>query len=143
MDVTVALSSSSRTTAGVILFTVLAVEWGGLTVLSLVRGKRPATDFQRAFARAGHAHAGVFVIFALVSQVLVDATELESVWEYLARYGAAAAAVLFPAGFFLSSIARDAVAPNRLIVLVYLGAVALAAGSVSLGVGLLTAGGPA
>jgi drug/metabolite transporter superfamily protein YnfA len=143
MDVTVALSSSSRTTAGVILLTVLAVEWGGLTVLRVVRGQRQATEFQRAFARAGHAHAGVFVILALVSQILVDATELEGVWEILARYGAAAAAILFPAGFFLSSIARDAVAPNRLIALVYLGAVALAAGSVSLGIGLLTAGGPA
>lgn len=109
MDVTVALSPSSRTTAGVILLTVLAVEWGGLTVLRLVGRQRPATDFQRAFARAGHAHAGVFVILAPVSQLLVDTTELEGVWEYLARYGAAAAAVLFPAGFFLSSLARDAV----------------------------------
>lgn len=119
MDASVALSSSSRTPAGVILFTVLAVEWGGLTVLRLVRGKRPTTDFQRGFARAGHPHEGVFVILALVSQVLVDATELEGMWEYSARYGAAAAAVLFPAGFFLSSIACDAVAaPNGLIVLV-------------------------
>lgn len=139
MVAVVSLSSSSRTTAGVILLTVLAVEWGGLTVLGLVRGRRPATAFQRAFARAGHAHAGVFVILALISQVLVDATELEGAWELLARYGAATAAILFPAGFFLSSIRRDAVAPNRLIVLVYGGAVALAAGSVTLAIGLLTA----
>jgi hypothetical protein len=123
----------------VILLTVLAVEWGGLTVLRLARGSRPATPFQRDFARAGHAHAGVFVILALLSQILVDATELSGTAEFLARYGAAAAAVLFPAGFFLSSLGREAVAPNRLVALVYAGAIALAAGTVSLGLGLLAA----
>lgn len=142
MEVVVALSSNSRTTAGVIVLTVLAVELGGLTVLRLVRGQHPATEFQRAFARAGHAHAGVFVILALVSQILVDATELDGAWEFLARYGTAAAAVLFPAGFFLSSMGRDRVAPSRLIVLVYVGAAALAAAALSLGIGLLTAGDP-
>jgi hypothetical protein len=142
MNAGLALSSSSRTTAGVILLTVLAVEWGGLTVLRLMRGRRAATAFQRTFARAGHAHAGVLVMLALVSQILLDATELDGVPEFVARYGTAAAAVLFPAGFFLSSASRDAVAPNRLIGLVYLGAAALGAGAVSLGVGLLAAGEP-
>lgn len=140
MQTILALSSTSRATAGTILLTVLAVEWGGATVLSLVRGRKPATDFQRAFARAGHGHAGVFVILALVSQILVDETDLAGVAEALARYGAAAAAVLFPLGFFLSSAGRGRTEPNRLIALVYLGALALAAGAVALGVGLLTAG---
>jgi drug/metabolite transporter superfamily protein YnfA len=98
VEATLTLSASSRTTAGVILLTVLAVEWGGLTVLRLVRGRRPATEFQRTFARAGHGHAGVFVLLALVSQILVDATQLTGIAELLARYGAAGAAVLFPAG---------------------------------------------
>jgi drug/metabolite transporter superfamily protein YnfA len=142
MDATLTLSSSSTTTAGVILLTVLAVEWGGLVVLRITRGRRPATEFQRAFARAGHAHAGVFVILALVSQILVDATTLDGAAEALARYGAAAAAVLFPAGFFLSSAQPGATAPNRLIVLVYAGGVCLAAGAVALGVGLIATDGP-
>jgi hypothetical protein len=43
------------------------------------------------------------------------------------------------AGFFLSSAGRDVTRPNRLIVLVYAGAVSLALGAVSLGVGLLAA----
>jgi hypothetical protein len=46
---------------------------------------------------------------------------------------------MFPAGFFLSSAGRGRTEPNRLIYLVYAGAVALAAGVVSLGIGLLTA----
>ena len=54
------LSSNTRTSAGVLLITILAVEYGGETMLRIVRGRQPATEFQRTCARAGHAHAGVF-----------------------------------------------------------------------------------
>jgi hypothetical protein len=134
-----ALSSDSRTTAGILLVTIVAVEYGGLVMLGIVRGNRPATDFQRAFARAGHAHAGVFVVFALVAQILAGSADLHGVANMLARNGIWAAAILFPAGFFLSSAGRGAVQPNRFILLVYLGAAALTAGVLALGIGLLTA----
>ena len=49
------------------------------------------------------------------------------------------AAILFPAGFFGSSAGRGATQPNRLIALLYLGVVALTAGVLALGIGLLTA----
>lgn len=57
---------------------------------------------------------------------------------FLARNCIWAAAVLFPAGFFLSSAGRGATEPNRLIGLVYAGAAALTAGVLALGIGLLT-----
>src|SRR3981081_1313896 len=66
------LSPDSRSTAGVILLTIVAIEYGGTYLLRIVRGRGPMTDFQRNFARAGHAHAGVLVILALVCQVLAD-----------------------------------------------------------------------
>lgn len=133
------LSSDSRTTAGILLLTIVAVEFGGVTMLRIVRGHQPATEFQRSFARAGHAHAGVFVVFALVAQILADGAELSGAANLLARNGIWAAAILFPAGFFLSSAGRGTTQPNRLIVLVYAGAVALTAGVLALGIGLLTA----
>jgi hypothetical protein len=108
-------------------------------VLRIVRGRQPATEFQKAFARAGHAHAGVFVIFALVEQILADAAHLTGVGNIVARNGIWAAAVLFPAGFFLSSAGRGVTRPNKLIVLLYLGIAALTAGVLALGIGLLTA----
>ena len=86
------LSNDSRTTAGILLLTILAVEYGGLTVLRIVRGHQPATDFQKSFARAGHAHAGVFVVFALVAQILADAADLHGLTNVLARDGIWAAA---------------------------------------------------
>jgi hypothetical protein len=57
----------------------------------------------------------------------------------LARDGIWAAAILFPAGFFLSSAGRGATQPNRLILLLYAGAACLTAGVLTLGIGLLTA----
>ena len=138
VDPKLQLSSDSRTTAGVILLTILFVEFGGWTVLRMVRGHQPGTEFQRTFARAGHAHAGVLVTLALVGLILVDAADVHGLVAVLARNGIWAAAVLMPAGFFLSSAGRAVVRPNWLIVLLYVGMVALALGVASLGVGLLT-----
>jgi drug/metabolite transporter superfamily protein YnfA len=139
MIAALSLSDDSRTTAGILLLTIVAVEFGGVTMLRILRGRRPATEFQRSFARAGHAHAGVFVVFALVAQLFADAADLDGFANFLARNGIWGAAVLFPAGFFLSSAGPGATRPNGLIVLVYAGAVALTAGVLALGIGLLTA----
>lgn len=47
------------------------------------------------------------------------------------------AAILLPVAFFLSVLSPNATEPNALIYLAYVGAVALATGLVTLGVGLL------
>ena len=140
MDTGLTLSSASLTTAGTLLLTVVAIESGGFFLLRIVQGKRPATGFQRAFFRAGHAHAGVLVTLGLVCQVFVDATTLSGPLASVARSGVPLAAILMSAGFFLAAMGRQATAPNRLIVLVYAGAVSLAAGVLTLGIGLLVRG---
>jgi hypothetical protein len=133
------MSNHSRVVAGLLLLTVLAVELGGLGLLRMVRGPRPATEFQKSFVRAGHAHAAVFLVSAIVVQLLTDAASVRGAANTVARDGMWFAALLFPAGFFLSSATPGATRPNRLIGLVYLGAAALTAGVVSLGVGLVAA----
>jgi len=138
MNTTLALSEPTRFTAGVLLLTIVAIEFGGTYLLRVVRGSVPATPFQVAFARAGHAHAGVLVIFALVSQLFVDAVDLDGIGELLARDGVALAAILMSAGFFLSSAGTGRSEPNGLIALVYAGAVSLAAGTLTLGFALVT-----
>ncbi len=114
------------------------METGGLYLLQTLRGRVPLTSFQLAFARAGHAHAGVLLVLGLVCQLFVDATELDGPAEALARSGVPLAAILMPAGFFFSSMGREVSKPNRLVVLIYAGAVSLAAGLIALGIGLLT-----
>ena len=132
------LSADTRTTAGALLLTIVAVQSGGLFMLRIVRGREPRTDFQKAFARAGHAHAGVLVTLSLVSLILADAADMNGLVSVLGRNGIWGAAILMPAGFFFSSAGRGATEPNRFIFLLYAGAVSLALGVVSLAVSLLT-----
>jgi len=139
MESVITLSKSSLSTAGVLLLTIVAVEYGGTFMLRLVRGRVPATGFQRAFFRAGHAHAGVLVVLALLCQILVDAASMHGLPATIARDGVPLAAILMPAGFFLSAIGREPTRPNRLVVLLYAGVVALGVGVVTLGIGLLAA----
>jgi hypothetical protein len=137
---TIALSPETRTTAGILLLTIVFVEYGGLHVLGIVRGRQKMTPFQLTFARAGHAHAGVLVILSLACAILADAVGLSGVQAFLARTAIPLAAILMPAGYFLSSAGAGRTEPNRLIYLLYAGAASLALGVVSLGLALLTAG---
>jgi hypothetical protein len=130
------LTPDARSTAGVLLLTLVAVESGGWFMLRVVRGHQPATEFQKAFFRAGHAHAGVLVTLSLVAQLLAGAAGLGGVWAVLSN-GIWAAAILMPAGFFLSAAGSQRTQPNQLILLLYIGALALAVGVISLGLGLL------
>ena len=58
----------------------------------------------------------------------------------IAHGGVPLAAILMSAGFFVSSAGKGAAQqPNKLIGLVWLGALSLAAGVLTLGIGLLTA----
>jgi hypothetical protein len=137
---TFVLSPESRYIAGAVLLTIVGIEVGGWFMTRVVGGKVPMTEFQKTFARAGHAHAGVLVTLALVTLVLADATALDGALGWLARVGTPAAAALISAGFFFSSMGRGEVTrPNRFIWLVWLGALSLATGVVTLGLGLLTA----
>jgi hypothetical protein len=136
---TLELSDAAMRVAGILLLAVVTIEWGGTFMLRVVRGSVPMTDFQKSFARAGHAHAGVLVILALVCVLYAEAAAQPGVWGWLSRSGVAFAAILMPAGFFFSSMGAGRQQPNGLIWLVYGGAAMLAAGVVSLGVGLLTA----
>lgn len=140
METSLALSADSRQLAGILLLALVTVETGGMYMVKLVRGGAEATPFQVSFARAGHAHAGVLLILALVCQVLADSTTQSGVVDWLSRSGVAVAALLMPAGFFFSSMGNGRERPNGLIALVFVGAFVLAAGLISLGIGLLTAG---
>jgi hypothetical protein len=131
------ISEATRATAGILLVTIVAVESGGLFMLRVVGRHVPATAFQIAFFRAGHAHAGVLVTLALASQLYVDVAGIDGPAGALARSGIALAAILMPAGFFLSAWGTGRTQPSGLIALIYLGALVLAAGAVSLGLGLL------
>jgi len=133
------LSDSSRILAGVLFLALVTVETGGLYMVRVVTGRAgELTLFQVRFSRAGHAHAGVLLILALVCLPFAELTELSGFWSWLARSGVAIAALLMPAGFFFSSMGVGRERPNSLVWLVYVGATILAVSLLVLGVGLLT-----
>jgi hypothetical protein len=130
-------SDATRILAGILLLSLVTVESGGLYLVKLVGGGAPATPFQLGFARAGHAHAGVLLILSLVIQFYVDGSGLTGFTEWVARTLVPIAALLMPAGFFFSSMGAGRTTPNKLIALVWAGAVSLAVGLATLGIGLL------
>lgn len=133
------LAESARVTAGVVALSIVTIEAGGFFMLRVATGGMPATPLQTRFYRAGHAHAGVLVTLGLVCLLLAQATALTGGFRWLAQTGVLVAAILMPAGFFLSAAGRGRERPGRAIVLVPVGATVLAGGVVALGLGLLTA----
>lgn len=134
------MTREARTMAGIILLTVPTIQYGGYFLLtSLVNRNSHYMDnaLRQNFFRAGHAHAGVFVILSLVCQILADSATLPEALMWVARIGVPLAAILLPMGFFLSMTPSTAVEPNGFIALVYAGAASLAVGVLTLGVGLL------
>ncbi len=133
------LSSADAITSGVVLLVVVTIAYGGTFVLKVVTKKVPANDLQVSFYRAGHAHAGVLVILGLVVKILTTTPGVPG-WANTLSSGVLWAAILMPAGFFLSVIGHDPAKPSRLIILLWLGAASLTVGLVAAGVGLILAG---
>jgi hypothetical protein len=134
------VSDASRSVAGLILVLVPTIEIGGLFLLWMISRRVPGyldNPVRQALFRAGHAHAGVLAILALVGILYVDRTALSEPTKSLIRALLFAAPILFPAGFFLSVLRPSAQKPNGLIVFTWAGAVCLALGVLILGAALL------
>ena len=134
------MTREARTMAGIILITVPSIQYGGYFLLTSLMDRTSRymdNPLRQNFFRAGHAHAGVFVILALLCQILADAANLPTPWLWLARIGVPLAAILVPLGFFLSVPAPSSVQPNGFVAFIYVGAVLLAASVLTLGIGLL------
>lgn len=133
------LSREARVVAGITLIVVPTIMYGGLTLIAILTegvagvpaGDLRLTDTQWALFRAGHAHAGVWVILSLVVQMLLDPATLAPGTKWLSRIAAPAGAVLISGGFFGLAF----VPAFRW--LVYLGAASMAVAVVLTGVGLL------
>ena len=102
------LSREARLIAGITLLTVPTIMYGGITLLGIlttgIAGIPPVglalDDTQWALFRAGHAHAGVWIVFSLVIQLLLDSATLPAGFKWLARISAPLAAVGISGGFF-------------------------------------------
>jgi hypothetical protein len=133
------LSREARLVAGLTILTVPTIMYGGVTLLGILTkgatgispGNLALDETQWALFRAGHAHAGVWVVLSLVIQVLLDSAALSSTLKWVARIAAPLAAVAISGGFF--GLAYNA----NFAWLLYFGAACLVLVVLLTGVGLL------
>jgi hypothetical protein len=132
------MSNATKLVSGILLIIVPTIEYGGTFLLSLLSGKEPQfTEFQRSMFRAGHAHAGVLVILAIVAQIFLDQARLPETLGWAVRIGFVLAALLVSGGFFGGALGKNQ--PGGLIALLWIGVVILAFSVITLGIGLIMA----
>ena len=132
------MTNATKLIAGLLLITVTTIEFGGTFLLRILSGKHSEfNEFQRSMFRAGHAHAGVLLILALVALVFTDQAGLSAPIEWGVRIGLAAAPVLVSAGFFGAAAGEGRTRPGGLVALLWIGVFVLAASVITLGIGLI------
>lgn len=133
------LSYEAKLVSGITLLTVPTVMYGGWTLIGILTGGTAGSapgnltldETQWALWRAGHAHAGVWIILSLVVQMLLDSARLSAGMTWLARISAPVAAAAMSGGFFGLAFSAG------FRWLLYFGALSLAVAVVLTGVGLL------
>jgi hypothetical protein len=133
------MTAKSRRLAGILLVVLPTVLYGGVTILNFLIHD-PAykqNALRQDLFRAGHAHAGVLLVLSLVALRYVDEATLSEGWKDVVRNAIPLSAIFLPAAFLFSVLKPDATEPNGFIYLAYVGAVSLALGVLTLGIGLI------
>jgi hypothetical protein len=133
------LSRDAKVFAGIILLAVPTVQYGGLAILGMLTHGAAGTGGadaglnaeQLALFRAGHAHAGVWLLLSLVIQVLLDSARLRPSTKWLARIAAPVGTLALSGGFFGLAF------KGEFRFLLYFGALAMFCSLILTGVGLL------
>ena len=135
------LSKEASIFSGITILTVPTIMWGGAALLGMLthgeaglRIHNTLSTEQMSLFRAGHAHAGVWIVLSLVIQVLLDSAALSRGLRLLARFAAPLGAVTLSGSFF--GLAFN----PSFSWLLYGGAVLMAISVVLAGIGLIVAG---
>jgi hypothetical protein len=132
------MSPDARLMCGIALILVPTIVYGGLTVLYIVSngafgtvGPTNLSPSQISFYRAGHAHAGVLTLLAVLVQILVDHAAISQGLVWPVRIGVVVGVLCVSGGFFAVAHAR------AFRGLLYLGAFLVAATTLTVGIGLV------
>ena len=132
------MSPDARLMSGLSLILIPTIVYGGLTVLGVVSnrmlgapGPTNLTATQIAFYRAGHAHAGVLTLLAVLLQIILDYAQLSPELVWWLRVGAIAGSILVSGGFFAVAHVR------ALRFVLYTGALVVATTTLMAGIGLI------
>jgi hypothetical protein len=120
-----------------VVLSLVTVEYGGWALLTFLSGREGLADWQKSFFRAGHAHAGVLLVLALVYLLYLPRADFSNGLEW-ATGGVLLAGVLAQSGgFFLHLGVGRPGQPSAGTKLTRAGAALIAAALVTLAVGLI------
>jgi hypothetical protein len=133
------MTAQSRRYASIILIVLPTVMYGGASLLSLLYNdpQYMLNPLRQTLFMAGHAHAGVLLILSIFALRYGNEANLSITWKNVVRNFIPSPAILMPAGFFFSELKPTATEPNAFIYCTYVGAVILAIGELTLGIGLV------
>ena len=131
------MSEATRWLVAFAFISLPTIAFGGHFLLSILRrqaGTENITAIQRDYFRAGHAHAGVLMVVAIVGLLVLDYSRFP-VWAvWVLRIGLLVSPLLISGGFFGGAPRTADGPPGPLVKLIPVGAVIF--GLATLGVGL-------
>ena len=134
------MSDAARWMIALAFISLPSIAFGGYCLLSILKrqvGTEKITAEQRDYFRAGHAHAGVLVLLAIVAQLILDSSRFSESITWALRIGLFAAPLLISGGFFGGAPRKQGDKPGGLIKLIPIGAIVLAISTLGVGVSLL------
>lgn len=134
------MSDAARWMIALAFISLPTIAFGGYFLLSIIKrqvGTENITSEQRDYFRAGHAHAGVLVLLAIVGQLVLENSRFDGTLTWGLRIGLAVAPVLVSGGFFAGAPRSSGEKPGALIKLVVLGAILFALSTIGVGASLL------
>jgi hypothetical protein len=116
------------------------VMFGGYSLLGLLaRGNTWLTPFRATYFRAGHAHAGVFLVLSLVYYAYLAQTTFTEGLKLLACIVLVVGILAQSGGFFMHMLTGKPGRPSTGTIITILGAVLLAFAALLLAYGLIVA----
>jgi hypothetical protein len=134
------MSDAARWMVAMAFISLPTIAFGGYFLLSILRkqaGTEGITPQQRDYFRAGHAHAGVLVILAIIGQLVLENSRFGDGLTWTLRLGLFLAPLLISAGFFGGAPRTQGGSTTALIKLIPAGAVVLGLSTIGTGVSLL------
>ena len=111
------MSPQSRLVAGILLILLPTVEIGGASILSLLIAdpSYSQNDLRQDLWRAGHAHAGVWLVLSLLALCYVEEATLSEGMRWWVLFAFPAARLLMPMAFFFSVLSPEVRQPSSMI----------------------------
>lgn len=134
------MSDAARWMIAFAFISLPTIAFGGYFLLSILKrqvGTEKITSEQRDYFRAGHAHAGVLVLLAIVGQIVLDNSRFDESITWALRIGLFAAPLLISGGFFGGAPRQEGETTTPLIKLVSIGAIVLAVSTIGVGISLV------